>query len=370
MVPGEHHFGKFHEVLLDLRSQVENLLNEQQKALLKSHEQKKDLRKQLEKSEARNKDLEKELEESEAQNKELNNIILDQHTALASYENQIKNLKKELDQVGSQELRGETTTNECDGLISKYNQALKQRDLALANLNTIGAELKEMQKNLELGKKVWHAERIALAERLTKAKEGWEAEKIELTTILTKEHQDSTWKYNQALKERDTALNDQKNLRIQLKEVQKDLYKSWDELESGKKELYTAMNELRILEAELNEVREDLFKSRAKWELGKKVQEAEKIELTKRLNKFGTEIKQIREELSDLAKIQEKHIQQNENAYCAGYLTGWFREPHEYISLRSHEAKEVTVQVHKPLEATSSLSHSLALVRRFGSAGP
>ncbi|XP_062013988.1 intracellular protein transport protein uso1-like [Rosa rugosa] len=352
---------------------VEKVLNEQQKALLKSQEQKKDLRKQLEKSEARNKDLEKELEKCEAQNKELNNIVLDQHTALSSYEDQIKNLKKELDQVGSHESRSEIMTKERNDLISKYNynQALKQRDSTLAKLNTIGAELQEAQNDLELGKKVWDAERIALAERLSNAKQAWEAEKIALIdNILTKERQDSTFKYNQALKERDTALSELKNLGVKLKGVQKDLYKSNDELESGKKKLDMALNELKILGAQLNGVQKDLSKSQAKLEFGKKVWEAEKMELTKKLNRFGTEIKEIREELSDLAKIHEKHIQENENAYCAGYLTGWFREPHEYVSLRSHEAKEVALPVHKPLEATSSLSHSRALIRRFGSAGP
>ncbi|KAM5583618.1 COP1-interactive protein 1 [Rosa sericea] len=328
MVPaGELQFGNFHQVLLNLRSQVENILNEEQKALLESLDQTEDLRKQLEKSEARNKDLEKELEKSEAQNKVLNNIVLDQHTALSSYEDQIKNLKKELDQVGSHESRSEIMT--------------KERDV-----------LKEAQKDLELSKNVWDAERIALAERLTKAKKGWEAERMALTsTILT--HQDSTWKYNQALKERDSALSELKNLEVELKEVQKDLSKSRVELESGKKDLNTAMNELNILEAELNEV----------WE-------AEKMELTKKLNKFGTGNSDLREELYDLAKIHEKHIKENENAYCTGYLTGWFREPHEYISLRSYEAKEVTLRVHNPLEATSSHSHSRATSRRFGSAGP
>ncbi|XP_062017432.1 COP1-interactive protein 1-like [Rosa rugosa] len=356
MVPaGELQFGNFHQVLLNLRSQVEKILNEEQKALLESLEQKEDLRKQLEKSEAQNKDLEK----SEAQNKELHNIVLDQHTALSSYEDQIKTLKKELDQVGSHESRSEIMTRERDGLISKYNQALKQRDSALEKLNTIGAELKEAQKDLELSKSVWDAERITLAERLTKAKKAWEAERMALTsTILT--HQDSTWKYNQALKERDSALE----------EVQKDLSKSRVELESGKKDLNTAMNELNILGAELNEVRKDLSKSRAKLELGKKVWEAEKMELTKKFNKFGTGNSDLREDLYDLAKIHEKHIKENENAYCTGYLTGWFREPHEYISLRSYEAKEVTLPVHNPLEATSSHSHSRATIRRFGSAGP
>lgn len=168
----------------------------------------------------------------------------------------------------------------------------------------------------------------------------WEAEKIALINkILTKERKDSTCKYNQALKERDMALN-----------------------------------ELNILEAELNEVRMDLSKSRAELELGKELREAERMELTKKLNndfnKFGTEIKEIRKELSDLEKIHKKHIQENENAYCAGYLTGWFKEPHAYMPLPSHEAKEVTLPDQKPLEATYPLSHTRALIRRFGSAHP
>lgn len=193
---------------------------------------------------------------------------------------------------------------------------------------------------MELGKKVWEAERIALAERLTNAKEVWEAEKVALINkILTKECKDSTCKYNQALKERDMALN-----------------------------------ELNILEAELNKVRMDLSKSWAELELGKKVREAESMELTKKLNKdfnkFGTEIKEIREELSDLEKIHKKQIQENENAYCAGYLTGWFKEPHAYMPLPSHAAKEVPLPDQKPLEATYSLSHARALIRRFGSAHP
>jgi hypothetical protein len=249
-------------------------------------------------------------------------------------------------------------TKERDDLISNYNQALKQRDSALAKLNIIESELKEAQNDLELGKKVWEAERIALAERLTNAKEVWEAERTTLAErltnakevweaekialinkILTKERKDSTCKYNQALKERDMALN-----------------------------------ELNILEAEINEVRMDLSKSRAELELGKKLREAERMELTKKLNKdfnkFGTEIKEIRKELSDLEKTHKKHIQENENAYCAGYLTGWFKEPHAYMPLPSHEAKEVTIPDQKPLEATYSLSHARALIRRFGSAHP
>ena len=73
----------------------ETLTKERQDSTCKYTE----LRKQLEKSEARNKDLEKELDKSEAEKKEVNNIVSDQHTDLSSYENHIKNLKKELDQV-------------------------------------------------------------------------------------------------------------------------------------------------------------------------------------------------------------------------------------------------------------------------------
>lgn len=105
--------GKLHQTLLDVRSHVEKLVVELHKALLKSHEQKKDLRKDLDKTEVRNKELEKELEESEnqkkelnkelerseAQKKELDNIVLEQRTTLLSYEDQIKDLKNELDQI-------------------------------------------------------------------------------------------------------------------------------------------------------------------------------------------------------------------------------------------------------------------------------
>ena len=104
----------------------------------------------------------------------------------------------------------------------------------------------------------------------------------------------------------------------------------------------------------------------AKYKLGNRMWEAEKMKLTEKLNKFGNEIKKNGGKLLDLAKINEKHIEENENAYCAGYLNGWFREPHEYISLRSHEAKEVSHPAQKPVEATASLAQSRDLVRSFG----
>lgn len=112
----------------------------------------------------------------------------------------------------------ETLMKERDDSISKHNQALKELDLALTELNNFAADVKEAQQDLELGKKVWKAERVALAERLSKVKE-------------------------------------------------------------------------------------------------------------------------------ELAQNEKKHIKEKENAYCAGYLDGWFKEPHAYIiALPSlNEAKEVTL---------------------------
>ncbi|KAM5583611.1 myosin heavy chain, fast skeletal muscle [Rosa sericea] len=348
MVPGELHLGKLHQDLLDLRGHFEKLVLELQKALFKSQKQKKDLEKQLEESENKREELNKLVLDYEGHIKDLKHDLEQREAQTKDPKNSVDqsedDIKKELDQVGFYESRIEIMTKERDGLINK--------------LKSVGAELKEAQEDLELGKKVWEVERIALAERLTNAKEMWEAEKIALTNeILTKECQDSTCKYNQALKERDAALSDLNNLGVELEEVRKDLSESQANLELGKK----------VWEAERIAVAERLTNAKEVWE-------AERMELTKKLNhelnKFGIEIKELREELSDLEKIHKQHIQENENAYCSGYLTGWFKEPHAYISLPSHEAKEVTLLDHEPLEATSPLSHTCALIKLFGSADP
>ncbi|KAM5583607.1 mitotic spindle assembly checkpoint protein MAD1 [Rosa sericea] len=265
MVPGELHLGKLHQDLLDLRGHFEKLVLELQKALFKSQKQKKDLEKQLEESENKREELNKLVLDYEGHIKDLKHDLEQREAQTKDPKNSVDqsedDIKKELDQVGFYESRIEIMTKERDGLINK--------------LKSVGAELKEAQEDLELGKKVWEAERIAVAERLTNAKEVWEAERMELTKKLNHE-----------------------------------------------------------------------------------------------LNKFGIEIKELREELSDLEKIHKQHIQENENAYCSGYLTGWFKEPHAYISLPSHEAKEVTLLDHEPLEATSPLSHTCALIKLFGSADP
>ncbi|PRQ34111.1 hypothetical protein RchiOBHm_Chr5g0065211 [Rosa chinensis] len=265
MVPGELHLGKLHQDLLDLRGHFEKLVLELQKALLKSQEQKKDLEKQLEESENKREELNKLVLDYEGNIKDLKDDLEQREARTKDPKNSVDQsedgIKKELYQVGFYESRIENMTKERDGLINK--------------LKSVGAELKEAQEDLELGKKVWEVERIALAERLTNAKQVWEAERMELTKKLNHE-----------------------------------------------------------------------------------------------LNKFGIEIKELREELSDLEKIHKQYIQENENAYCSGYLTGWFKEPHAYISLPSHEAKEVTLLDHEHLEATSPLSHTSALIKLFGSADP
>ncbi|XP_024199545.1 myosin heavy chain, fast skeletal muscle isoform X1 [Rosa chinensis] len=348
MVPGELHLGKLHQDLLDLRGHFEKLVLELQKALLKSQEQKKDLEKQLEESENKREELNKLVLDYEGNIKDLKDDLEQREARTKDPKNSVDQsedgIKKELYQVGFYESRIENMTKERDGLINK--------------LKSVGAELKEAQEDLELGKKVWEVERIALAERLTNAKQVWEAEKIALTNeILAKECQDSTCKYNQALKERDAALSDLNNLGVELEEVRKDLSESQANLELGKK----------VWEAESIALAERLTNAKEVWE-------AERMELTKKLNhelnKFGIEIKELREELSDLEKIHKQYIQENENAYCSGYLTGWFKEPHAYISLPSHEAKEVTLLDHEHLEATSPLSHTSALIKLFGSADP
>lgn len=100
--------------------------------------------------------------------------------------------------------------------------------------------------------------------------------------ILRKERDDSTVKCNQALKERDLALE-----------------------------------ELNNFGAELKEVQNDLAKCQAEFELGKKVWTDERIALTDRLKR-------------QFDKGQE-------NSYCQGYLDGWFNDPHVYV-LASLEA--------------------------------
>ncbi|KAK9940520.1 hypothetical protein M0R45_017177 [Rubus argutus] len=54
-------------------------------------------------------------------------------------------------------------------------------------LNNFAEGVKEVQNYLDLGKKAWEAERIALAERRSKRKKEWETEKIALTAQIGKE---------------------------------------------------------------------------------------------------------------------------------------------------------------------------------------
>lgn len=156
--------------------------------------------------------------------------------------------------------RYETTVREV--LTKEYDQALKERDLALNKLNKLGEELKEVQNDLsksqaefELGKKVWEAEKKALTERLNK----------EFNIFGT-----------------------------ELNEILKNLSKSQAELEQTSKE-------------------------RDSLELGKKVWEAERIEMAKRI-------------------AMANNKKEKENAYCKGYQDGWFKKPHAYV-LAWHETK-------------------------------
>lgn len=146
--------------------------------------------------------------------------------------------------------------------------------------------------------------------------------------VLTKE-------YNQALEERDSALNELDNMGEELMEVRNSFSKAQAEFESGKKaweaekkELTERLNkEFKIFGRELNKVVQNLSKTQAELEqrykehdsleLGKKVWEAERMEMTEKI------------------EMAEK---EKENAYCKGYLDGWFKKPHAYV-LAWHEAK-------------------------------
>ncbi|PRQ34105.1 hypothetical protein RchiOBHm_Chr5g0065151 [Rosa chinensis] len=147
--------------------------------------------------------------------------------------------------------------------------------------------------------------------------------------------------YNQALEERDSALNKLDNMGAELMEVQNSLSKAQAEFESGKKawdaekKALTKIldKEFNIFGTELNKVLENFSNSRAELEqtskeqdileLGKKVLEAERMEMAEKM---------------EMVEKIEMANKEKENAYCKGYLDGWFKKPHAYV-LAWHEAK-------------------------------
>ncbi|KAL6203270.1 hypothetical protein ACLB2K_026972 [Fragaria x ananassa] len=114
--------------------------------------------------------------------------------------------------------------------------------------------------------------------------------------VLTKE-------YNQALEERDSALNELDNMGEELME----------EFKIFGRELNKVVQNLSKTQAEL----EQRYKEHDSLELGKKVWEAERMEMAEKI------------------EMAEK---EKENAYCKGYLDGWFKKPHAHVHAW-HEAK-------------------------------
>ncbi|KAK9940517.1 hypothetical protein M0R45_017174 [Rubus argutus] len=203
----------------------------------------------------------------------------------------------------------------------EYDQALKER-FALNELkNNLRAELKEVQNDrskawaeFELGKKVWEAEKKALTERLDKEFNNFAAGLKEVLKNLSK----SEAELEQTSQERDSYRNSL--------ELGKEMW------EAEKKSLTDRLNnQFNVFGAELKEVLKNLSKSEAELkqtsqerdsyqntlELGNKVWEAERIEMVKKITKVNKE---------------------KENAYCKGYLDGWFKKPHAYVHAW-HDAK-------------------------------
>lgn len=175
-------------------------------------------------------------------------------------------------------------------------------------------ELKEVQNDrskawaeFELGKKVWEAEKKVLTERLDKEFNNFAAEIKEVLKSLSK----SEAEFERTSQERDSYRN---NL-----ELGKNVW------EAEKKSLTDRLtNQFNVFGAELKEVLKNLSKSEAELEqtsqerdsyrnsleLGNKVWEAERIEMAKKITMVNKE---------------------KENAYCKGYLDGWFKKSHAYV---------------------------------------
>nr|XP_011461192.1 PREDICTED: microtubule-associated tumor suppressor 1 homolog [Fragaria vesca subsp. vesca] len=188
----------------------------------------------------------------------------------------------------------------------EYDQALKERDLALDELKNLRAELKEVENyrssasaEFELGKKEWEAEKKALNERLDREFNNFASE---LKDVLKKlcDREDELEKTSQELDSYRNSLElGKKEWEAEKKALNERLDKGFNNFGAQLKEV---MKSLSKSEAELQKTSQERDSYRNSLELGKKEWEDEKIAMTQKLdhkiNTFGAELKEVPKNLS------------------------------------------------------------------------
>ncbi|XP_004295904.1 PREDICTED: uncharacterized protein LOC101309235 [Fragaria vesca subsp. vesca] len=202
----------------------------------------------------------------------------------------------------------------------EYDQALKERDLALDELKNLRAELKEVENyrssasaEFELGKKEWEAEKKALNERLDREFNNFASE---LKDVLKKlcDREDELEKTSQELDSYRNSLElGKKEWEAEKKALNERLDKGFNNFGAQLKEV---MKSLSKSEAELQKTSQERDSYRNSLELGKKEWEDEKIAMTQKLDRelknFGAELKEVRKNLSKCEAKLEKTSQERD----------------------------------------------------------
>ncbi|KAM5583627.1 hypothetical protein ABKV19_003488 [Rosa sericea] len=225
----------------------------------------------------------------------------------------------------------------------EYDQALKERDMALNELNNLREELKEVHNDrsralaeFELGKKVLEAEKKALTERLDKEFSNFAAELKEVLESLSK----SKAELEQTSRERDGYRNSLELGKKEWEDEKKALTERLNkEFNNFGAELKEVLKNLSKSEAELEKTSQERDTYRSSLELGNKVWEAERIEMAERIataNKEKENALELRKKVAEAERIEMAEStamanKEKEKAYCKGYLDGWLKKPHAYV---------------------------------------